>query len=129
MTSGQVRAAVARAEAATDGQAVALGWPTDQKAEWTVSVKPERGPDTEVSVATANLATKVEAARGEPPQTLARTMRQVHDGDGLPFVWQLIVFLGGVLPAGLGVTGVIMWWRARNWRGDLATRQRERASA
>ena len=56
-------------------------------------------------------------------------MRRIHDGNGLPFVWQLIVFLGGVLPAALGVTGVIMWWRARNWRGGLAARQRERAAA
>lgn len=121
--------AVASAEEAAQGKAVSLGWPTDQKSEWTVAVKSADGAEAEVKVATADLATTVEPSRGEPPETLARLMRRIHDGNGMPLVWQVIVFLGGLLPAVLAVTGVIMWWRARTWRGELAARQRARASA
>jgi uncharacterized iron-regulated membrane protein len=49
-------------------------------------------------------------------------MRRIHDGEGMGLVWQLIIFVGGVLPAGLAGTGVIMWWRARGWRAKLARR-------
>ena len=42
-------------------------------------------------------------------------------------IWQVIIFVGGLIPAALAVTGIIMWWRARKWRGDLATRKKARA--
>jgi uncharacterized iron-regulated membrane protein len=58
-------------------------------------------------------------------------MRRIHDGNGMGLVWQIIIFLGGLIPAALAVTGIIMWWRARQWRGDLAARKARpgRASA
>jgi uncharacterized iron-regulated membrane protein len=42
-------------------------------------------------------------------------------------LWQIVIFLGGLLPAILAVTGIIMWWRARGWRAQLKARQRARA--
>lgn len=124
-----MESAVATAEKATPGRAVSIAWPTEQAPEWTVSMAPASGPAAEVKVGARDLATKVEAGRGEPPETLARLMRRIHDGNGLPFIWQLIIFIGGILPAALAVTGVIMWWRARGWRAQLAAKQRARASA
>ncbi len=50
------------------------------------------------------------------PETLARTMRRIHDGTGMPFVWQVIIFVGGILPALLAVTGILMWLRMRRRR-------------
>jgi uncharacterized iron-regulated membrane protein len=44
-------------------------------------------------------------------------------------LWQVIIFLGGLLPAILGITGVIMWWRARGWKSELTAKQRARAAA
>jgi uncharacterized iron-regulated membrane protein len=32
------------------------------------------------------------------------------------FVWQFVIFLGGIIPALLSVTGLIIWWRARRAR-------------
>ena len=55
------------------------------------------------------------ARQGEGGQSLARLMRQIHDGDDMPFVWQIVIFIGGIVPAVLAVTGIIMWWRARGW--------------
>jgi len=53
-------------------------------------------------------------------------MRRIHDGTDMGWLWQAIIFAGGVIPALLGVTGIIMWWRARGWKADLARRQRAR---
>lgn len=55
---------------------------------------------------------------------LARAMRQLHDGTGYALGWRLVLALAGLAPALLGVTGVVMWWRAR--RGRRTARHRPR---
>jgi hypothetical protein len=52
----------------------------------------------------------------QKPETLARTMRRVHDGTGMPLLWQIVIFIGGILPAVLAVTGILMWLRMRRRR-------------
>lgn len=42
-----------------------------------------------------------------------RAMRHIHDGTGLPLVWQIAVFLSGILGAIMAVTGAIMWLRGQ----------------
>src|SRR3546814_18134499 len=59
----------------------------------------------------------------EQGETTARLMRRIHDGTGMGLLWQVIIFLGGILPAILAVTGIIMWWRARQWRSSVQQRQ------
>ena len=56
---------------------------------------------------------------------LARTMRRWHDGTDMGPVWQTLIFLGGIIPALLAVTGIVMWLRSRGWRAALAARQSE----
>jgi len=66
----------------------------------------------------ASLATRpgdVEAFLAKP-ETFARTMRQIHDGTGMPLLWQMIIFVGGILPALLALTGILMWLRMRRRR-------------
>jgi uncharacterized iron-regulated membrane protein len=53
---------------------------------------------------------------GGGPDPLSRWMRRIHDGADMGIVWQVIIFLGGIAPAILGVTGVIMWLRRRSRR-------------
>lgn len=118
--------AVERAEEAASGRAISVTWPNERESNWVISVKPAAGPVAEVKIGADNPAVTVEPTRGEPPETLARLMRRIHDGNGFPFIWQLIIFLGGILPAALAVTGITMWWRARNWRGELADRRERR---
>lgn len=48
-----------------------------------------------------------------PGDGVPRLMRRIHDGVGLPLVWRWIVFIGGVAPALLAVTGIVMWLRRR----------------
>lgn len=51
-------------------------------------------------------------------------MRRVHDGTDMGIVWQVIIFIGGIIPAVLAVTGIIMWWRARGWKARLAEKRK-----
>ena len=118
--------AVAAAKPHATGELASIGWPTDQKAEWKVSFKRQGGP-AEVMVDDAAGT----AAPPKPPQpeTLARTMRRWHDGTGMGPVWQAVIFLGGIIPALLSVTGIIIWWRARKPRQKARDYQRLMATA
>lgn len=112
---------IASARAAVPGEVSKVEWPTDQKPMWKVGFAHEaRG----VAIDDRNGATEATRAAPEP---LARTMRRLHDGTRMGLVWQIVIFLGGLLPAILAVTGIIMWWRARGWRAQLKARQRARA--
>jgi uncharacterized iron-regulated membrane protein len=59
------------------------------------------------------------------PETTARLMRRIHDGTDMGVVWQIVVFLGGIIPAGLSVTGIMMWLHLR--RKKAAARMRRNA--
>ncbi|WP_375271803.1 PepSY-associated TM helix domain-containing protein [Sphingomonas sp.] len=100
-------------------------WPTDLKSDWTVSYDTQ--PMRTVTVADDSGVAAPERSRGGP--SVARWMRRIHDGTDMGWLWQAIIFAGGVIPALLGVTGVIMWWRARGWKADLARRQRAKRVA
>ena len=56
----------------------------------------------EVKVANSDAKPSLVPAK---PETLARTMRRIHDGTGMPLLWQLVIFLGGNLPAAAGGHG------------------------
>lgn len=118
--------ALAAANPHATGELLSIGWPTDKKAEWKVSFKREGGP-AEVIVSDAT----GEAKPPKPPQpeTLARTMRRWHDGTGMGPVWQVLIFLGGIIPALLSVTGILIWWRARKPRQKARDYQRLVATA
>jgi uncharacterized iron-regulated membrane protein len=105
--------AIAAAQPFATGALTAVTWPTDQKAEWKVSFD-RKGGAAEVVVADGELtATKPKLPQ---PETLARTMRRWHDGTGMGLAWQIVIFLGGIIPALLSITGIIIWWRARGPR-------------
>ena len=118
--------AVARAAALLPGAVRSVTWPTEKKPDWTVAIGKGRG--RAVSVAddggVAALSPAPAGQGGAMP-----LVRAIHEGSVGGPVWRLIVFLGGLIPAMLAVTGVIMWWRARGWKAQLAARQRTRAAA
>ena len=121
-----VDAAIAAAEPFATGGLVSIGWPTDQKAEWKIGFARKSG-NAEVLVADGT----AKASPPPPPQpeTLARTMRRWHDGTGMGPIWQIIIFLGGIIPALLSITGIIIWWRARKPRQKAKDFQRLAATA
>jgi uncharacterized iron-regulated membrane protein len=108
-------AALAAARPYRSGPLVSIAWPTDRAPQWTIAFR-RRGGNAEVKVDEGT-------GRASPPsppraETTARTMRRWHDGTGMGMVWQIVIFVGGILPALLAVTGIIMWLRTRKWRGD-----------
>ncbi len=112
-TQTSVDAALAAARPLAAGPLLSIGWPTEREANWTIQFETD-GPPVEVKIADANAV----ATPPEPPQpeTLARTMRRWHDGTDMGMVWQVVIFLGGIIPALLSITGIIIWWRARKAR-------------
>lgn len=106
---------VARAASVRRGALRSIAWPTSASADWTVTY----ANGQVVKVADDNGVAVAAPARR--PGGLARTMRRLHDGGGMGIVWQIVIFLGGIAPAVLAVTGIIMWWRAREWRSKAAS--------
>jgi uncharacterized iron-regulated membrane protein len=106
----------ALAAAAIKGPAT-VTWPTDKTPAWTI--KPERGAPVKIDDATGTIAAD---KKPEPPR-VRPLYRRLHDGTNMGLVFQIIIFLGGIAPAILGVTGIIMWLRTRKWRGEVARRR------
>ena len=109
-TATTVDQAVALATTHATGSLTAIAWPTDRKAEWKITHDRAVAP-AEVTVDDATRQAK--PPKPAQPETLARTMRRWHDGTGMGRVWQTIIFLGGIIPAILSVTGIVIWWRSR----------------
>ncbi len=112
---------VARASAVAPGELRSIGWPTDKSPDWTVALANGGKPAVQVKVAD-DTGTAV-AAPARAGGGVALLVRRLHDGTGMGPVWQAMIFLGGILPAVLAVTGIIMWWRARGWRAAVAARR------
>jgi uncharacterized iron-regulated membrane protein len=104
--------ALASARLLVPGELDSITWPTEKKADWTVAVKGD-GKPVGVTVRDSDATASVKPAE---PETLARTMRRIHDGTGMVLVWRIIIFVGGILPAALAVTGILMWLRMRRRR-------------
>jgi uncharacterized iron-regulated membrane protein len=108
------------ATAGRDGTPAAVVWPTTQSPQWTVTLRDPAGRSAAYKIDDATGAALAEAPRPEPT---ARTMRRWHDGDGMGPLWQILIFLGGIAPAALAVTGIVMWLRTRRWRGDAKRKE------
>ena len=99
------------------GKPLGLRWPTEQGAIWTVTVGGAAGR-RDISVDDAAGTAKP----AKPPAGgVARFMRTLHDGNGYNPVWQTLIFLGGLAPTALGITGLLMWLRARKAKRRFVT--------
>lgn len=114
-------AALAAAEAHATGPLVSIAWPTEEDQGWTFGFERDGGV-AEVAVDDPTGATK--PPRPPSPESRARLMRRWHDGTGMGPVWQTAIFIGGIIPALLAVTGIIMWLRSRGWRRRLPEKRR-----
>lgn len=106
-------AALASAQSYETGALATVTWPTDKKAEWRIAYQ-RPGGLAEVTVSEGNGRAK--APKGPEPETTARLMRRIHDGTGMGMAWQVIIFIGGIIPALLAITGIMMWWNLRKKR-------------
>jgi hypothetical protein len=108
------------AAAGTEGR-IMVTWPTDKEPAWTIAAGRGRLIKVDDATGAATPAQDRQRDRARP------FYRRLHDGTGMGILWQAIIFLGGLAPAILGVTGIIMWLRTRGWRADVAKRRRAAA--
>ncbi len=111
--------AIAAAQHHATGPLFTLTWPTDQKAEWKIAYQRDGGP---AEVVVDDRSGKAKPPKPPQPETVARLMRRIHDGTGMGTTWQVIIFIGGLIPALLAITGILMWLHQR--RRDRAMRER-----
>jgi uncharacterized iron-regulated membrane protein len=120
-TATTPEAALAAAQPHATGRLVSITWPTDLAPEWRISYEREGGP-AEVTVADGSA--QVTPPRPPRPETRARFMRRLHDGTGMGLGWQIVIFIGGIIPALLAVTGIVMWLRSRGWKAALEKKRK-----
>ena len=62
----------------------------------------------------AELIELIDPARFAPAQIVLAWQRMVHFGQGLGWVWRILVCLSGLLPAIFAYTGIVMWLITRD---------------
>jgi len=110
--------AVATAQATAPGAAVTeVNVPTRGKEPaWRVGLKAP-GAERPKTVQVVDATGQVKAGReggpggGGEADKISPLMRKIHDGNDMGLLWQAIIFAGGLAPAILGVSGVVMWLR------------------
>lgn len=110
--------AMAAAQLTVKGPVVEVTLPTKIKNPvWRIGIKaPGLERPTIVQIIDATGAVKASQERaGErgARDDISPLMRKIHDGAGMGPVWQSIIFLGGIAPAVLSVSGLIIWLRRR----------------
>jgi uncharacterized iron-regulated membrane protein len=110
------------------GKLASVSLPTEgRRPSWRVQLALE-GQKDPVSVQVSDADGEIRQGRGGaggPPQQdpLSTWMRRTHDAQEAWLPWQLLVFLTGVAPPLLGITGTVMWLRRRSRRAHLKALQ------
>jgi uncharacterized iron-regulated membrane protein len=115
--------AIAIALATTpDARLISIGLPLRPEQPYRVSLAhPGDGRGAPLVAALINpwsgaLIELVDPRRFGPAQTVLAWLLPVHFGQGLGWVWRILVCLSGLLPASFAVTGIAMWLIARGAR-------------
>lgn len=114
--------AVAAAQAEAPGaQVTEVNVPTRGKAPaWRIGLR-ARGAERPKTVQVVDASGEVKAGRGDPgggvpggaEDKVSPLVRRIHDGADMGILWQAVIFLAGLAPAILGITGLVMWLRRR----------------
>lgn len=103
--------AAARPNSAVD----AIFYPTAQTGAWRIRLH-EDGKAEPVTITIndrSGALTTLEPLSGD---RVASWIRWLHEGSHSGEIWRFIVFLSGIMPALLGVTGILVWLRQRRQR-------------
>lgn len=108
--------AVAIARAAKPGAVVEVNVPTQgREPAWRIGLQGGGGErPTTVQVVDATGAVKAAGEGGAAaPDPVSKLVRRIHDGSEMGLAWQVVIFLAGIAPTVLGLTGFVMWLRRR----------------
>lgn len=105
-----------------EGDFLGVDMPVLGTEDWTVTARVPGGPPKAILVRDGTLDTAEPAPPAEPTpgDRFTHLMHILHDGTelGLPYRW--IIFIAGLLPTLLLVTGVILWLRRRATKARAA---------
>jgi len=99
---------------------VAFTLPTRTRGDDTPSWRADIERNGEASTLQINDETGAVAPSRSNGDPTAQLVRHIHDGDDQSLIWRAIIFLAGLAPAILGITGLIIWLR-RPKRGAAAS--------
>lgn len=109
-------AAAARPDSAVD----AIFYPNPQTGAWRVRLR-EDGKTEPVTLMINDRSGEVSVVEPLPGDRAASWIRWLHEGSHSGGVWRFVVFLSGIMPAVLGVTGILVWLRQRRQRALIKT--------
>ncbi len=111
--------AIVAARAASPGAVVEVSLPIRSKEPvWRIGLK-VTGAERPETVQVVDATGQVKAPRGgqggdqAAKDEISPLMRKIHDGTDMGVVWQTVIFLGGIAPAVLSITGLVVWLRRR----------------
>lgn len=113
--------AVVKALEMQSGPLDAISWPTEQDQNWKIAIMTTGKP---VQVSVNDKTGEASVGGGARSGRIGQTLRRMHDGSDMGPVWQAVIFVAGLFPTMLGITGLVMWWHSRVWRADLARRSK-----
>lgn len=93
----------------------AIFFPTPQTGAWRVQLREDgkSEPTTSLINDRSGAVSTVEPLAGD---RIAFWIRWLHEGSHAGEIWRLTVFVTGLMPAVLGVTGILVWLRQRRQR-------------
>jgi uncharacterized iron-regulated membrane protein len=104
-----------------DARVSSVSWPqAGRRPAWRIELRSGGPRPLQVAVDDTSGRARPAPAGGPQRSALAGWMRRIHDGTDLGLVWQTIIFLGGVAPTILGLSGLVMWIRRSSRRRKLA---------
>ena len=87
----------------------------NQTGAWRVRLR-EEGKTEPVTIMINDRSGDVSVVQPLSGDRTASWIRWLHEGSHSGEVWRFIVFLSGIMPAVLGVTGILIWLRQRRQR-------------
>ncbi|CAN5406800.1 PepSY domain-containing protein [soil metagenome] len=102
------------ASARPQSEVEAIFYPNPQGA-WRVRLR-EDGKAEPVTITINDRSGAVTTVEPLPGDRAASWIRWLHEGSHAGEIWRLVVFITGIMPALLGVTGILIWLRQRRQR-------------
>lgn len=103
------------AKARPNSEIASINYPTKQSNGWRVQMR-DAGKSEPVTLSINDKTGAVSVIEPRAGDRIAFWIRWLHEGSHAGEVWRFIVFVSGIMPAILGVTGILLWLRQRRQR-------------
>lgn len=105
----------ATAAARPNSQVDAIFYPNPQSGAWRVRLH-EDGKAEPVMITINDRSGAVSTIDPLSGDRVASWIRWLHEGSHSGEIWRFVVFVSGIMPALLGITGILIWLRQRRQR-------------